>query len=192
MLSAAELSLGEHVTHLVKLVGWIVTVFLVVAALIDGLKLRVPNWLTFSMVLSGWMAGGLLFGWEGLGASLLGTAVGLGLLLPLYAIGGMGAGDVKLLAGVGAWIGAAGTVWGFVFSALIGGVLAFVIASLKKGFWQHQRELLALFTEVITLRNPAVLAAQAAERKPHAVLLPYGIPIAIGCIGYFLIQGMLV
>ena len=42
----------------------------------------------------------LVLGWEGLGMSLLGTVVGLGLLLPAYAIGGIGAGDVKLLAGV--------------------------------------------------------------------------------------------
>ena len=80
---------------------WIVTFTLVVAAVIDGYKLKVPNWITFPMILSGWAIDTVSFGWEGLGWSLVGTAVGLALLLPAYAIGGMGAGDVKLLAGVG-------------------------------------------------------------------------------------------
>ena len=74
---------------------------LVVAAVIDGYKLKVPNWITFPMVLSGWAYGAFAHGWEGIGLSLIGTIVGLALLMPAYAIGGMGAGDVKLLAGVG-------------------------------------------------------------------------------------------
>ena len=53
------------------------------------------------MIVSGWIVSGLLFRLGRLGWSLAGTAVGLALLLPAYAIGGMGAGDVKLLAGVG-------------------------------------------------------------------------------------------
>ena len=53
------------------------------------------------MIISGWIYSGVAFGWEGLGWSLVGTVIGLALLLPAYAIGGMGAGDVKLLAGVG-------------------------------------------------------------------------------------------
>ena len=79
-------------------------VVLVIAAVIDGWKLKVPNWITFPLILGGWIYSTACFGWEGLGWSLLGTIVGLALLLPAYAIGGMGAGDVKLLAGVGAWV----------------------------------------------------------------------------------------
>src|SRR5260221_4236535 len=91
-------SLAEHWTY------WLVTVVLIVAAVIDGWVLKVPNWITFPFVIAGWAFSGLAFGWEGLGWSLVGTLVGLLLLMPAYAIGGMGAGDVKLLAGVGAWI----------------------------------------------------------------------------------------
>ena len=83
---------------------WVVTVTLIVAAIIDGKQLKVPNWITYPMIISGWIYSAAFFGWEGLGWSLLGTVVGLALLLPPYAIGGMGAGDVKLLAGDGAWI----------------------------------------------------------------------------------------
>ena len=68
---------------------WFVTVTLVVAAVIDGLKLKVPNWITYPMIVSGWLysaAFSSYAGWDGLGYSLLGTAVGLALLLPSRAI----------------------------------------------------------------------------------------------------------
>src|SRR6266436_10404868 len=103
---------------------WFVTVVLILAAVIDGFELKVPNWVTFPFIVSGWIYSTAAFGWEGLGWSLLGTVVGLALLLPAYAIGGMGAGDVKLLAGVGAWIYGTHTVYAFSVAALIGALLA--------------------------------------------------------------------
>jgi prepilin peptidase CpaA len=69
---------------------WLVSAILIVAAAIDGWKLKVPNWITFPFVVAGWGYSAALFGWSGLGWSLAGTAVGLGLLLPAYAIGGWG------------------------------------------------------------------------------------------------------
>src|ERR1700722_6624762 len=92
---------------------WLVTVVLVVAAVIDGWMLKVPNWITIPMIIAGWAFNIYTGGWAGLAWSLLGTAVGLGLLLPLYAIGGMGAGDVKLLAGIGAWVWATAPLYAF-------------------------------------------------------------------------------
>src|SRR3970282_295105 len=103
---------------------WFVSVVLVVAAVIDGLKLKVPKWLTFPMIISGWIYSATLSpyaGWEGLKYSLVSTAVGLCLLMPAYAIGGMGAGDVKLLAGVGAWVWGTVTLYAFAVSAILGG-----------------------------------------------------------------------
>src|SRR6516225_4064327 len=58
---------------------WLVSVTLVVAAIIDGRKLKVPNWLTFPLILSGWIYGLEVGGWAGLQASFVGTLVGLGL-----------------------------------------------------------------------------------------------------------------
>lgn len=170
---------------------WFVSLALVVAAVIDGWKLKVPNWLTFPMILGGWAYSGLVFGWPGLGWSLVGTAVGLGLLLPAYAIGGMGAGDVKLLAGVGAWVWGTVTFYAFCLSAIIGGVIALAMVVWRRQWLHHKAQLWSIFTEILVVRNPSQLAALAAERKRTMLLLPYGIPIAIGTIAYFAWMGML-
>jgi prepilin peptidase CpaA len=172
-------------------VSWLVSVVLVFAAVIDGWKLKVPNWITFPLVLSAWIASFVAFGWAGLGASLLGTVVGLALLLPAYAIGGMGAGDVKLLAGVGAWIGMTDTLWAFAVSAVVGAVIAVGMVLYHRAWKKHQTQFMSILTEVLVIRDPNQLSAIAAERKSTMMLLPYGIPIAIGTIAYLAWSGML-
>ena len=169
-----------------------VCVVLIVAAWIDGKELRVPNWITFPMILSGWVFNMAVGGWEGLGLSLLGTAVGLGLLLPAYAIGGMGAGDVKLLAGVGAWVGSGATFYAFCLSAIVGGVIAVAMVVCRRSWTRHKNQFLMILNEIATVGSPSELATIAAERKSSMLLLPYGIPIAIGTILYFFWAGMLV
>lgn len=171
---------------------WLVSVVLVVAAVIDGYRLKVPNWVTFPLVISGWVYSVAAFGLPGLGWSLLGTVVGLALLLPLYCVGGMGAGDVKLLAGVGAWVWAGVTFWAFCASAVAGGLIA-VAMVLLRGVWaKHQAQFWGILNEFVTIRDPNELATIAAERKSSMMLLPYGIPIAVGTIAYFAWSGMLI
>lgn len=176
----------------------VVVAFMTLAAVIDGWKLKVPNWVTFPFVMSGWVfhlwASGLT-GWCG---SLLGTVVGLVLLLAPYAIGGMGAGDVKLFAGVGAWMGAAITLSAFVISAIVGGILAIAMIGFRayrardwSPFRKHAARFETIAVELLTTPNPVVLAERAAARKATALLLPYGIPLAIGTIGYFVWMGIL-
>jgi prepilin peptidase CpaA len=177
---------------------WIVSVTLVIAAVIDGLRLKVPNWITAPMILSGlaysaWATQAAGGGWlQGLVVGLLGAGVGLLLLLPAYAIGGMGAGDVKLLAGIGAWMHAGVTLEAFAVSALVGAVLAIVLVIYHNTWTRHRTQFWQILQEIVTIRNPDYLSMIAAERKPRMLLLPYGIPIAIGTIGYFLWNGMLV
>jgi prepilin peptidase CpaA len=169
---------------------WLVTVALIVAAVIDGWQLKVPNWLTFPFIISGWIYSFVAFGWDGLIWSLLGTLMGLALLLPAYAIGGMGAGDVKLLAGVGAWIHATHTFYAFCVTAVVGAILA-VCMVLWRGSWRkHWMQFWTILREIMTIRDPEQLSAIAAERKSSMLLLPYGIPITLGTILYFAWTGM--
>jgi len=176
---------------------WVVSATLIVAAVIDGWMLKVPNWLTFPMIVLGWMYSATLSPyvdtwWEGLLFSLMGTAIGLALLLPAYAIGGMGAGDVKLLAGVGAWVWGTDTLYAFAASALIGGVIAIGMILYRRAWHKHKSQFWMIANEILTVKDPEKLAAIAAERKSRMMLLPYGIPIAIGTIAYFACAGMLI
>lgn len=182
---------------------WLVTVTLIVAAVIDGWMLKVPNWLTYPMIFSGWVYSFTTFGWIGLAFSILATIAGLALLLPLYSVGGMGAGDVKLLAGVGAWIGTHGhpdNYWGglivmvyaFCATAIIGGAISIAMVVWRGEWTKHRTQFFTILSEFATIRDPNRLATIAAERKSSMLLLPYGIPIAIGTIFYFVVSGMLI
>ena len=169
----------------------VVSAILILAAWIDGRELRVPNWITFPMVLSGLTYSACLGSWSGLGAGLSGMAMGLACLLPLYAVGGMGAGDVKLMAGIGAWLGWQITLQAFIVSVVVGAVMAVLIV-FSRGTWkEHYENLLTILSEWVVIGNPRELSRIAAERKPTMALLPYGIPICIGSISYFLYAGLM-
>src|ERR1700731_1084066 len=113
----------------------VICVGMLAAAIIDWWKFKVPNKLTFPLIISGWILGlcnnfGLEAGVGGLGSALAGTFLGMGLLLPVYAIGGMGAGDVKMTMGFGSWIGA-------FFGIAVGWwiiVMAFCVGTIVGGF----------------------------------------------------------
>ncbi|MCU0977662.1 MAG: A24 family peptidase [Pirellulaceae bacterium] len=171
---------------------WLLTLVLIVAAVIDAIRLRVPNWLTFPLVAGGWAYSAAMFGWEGLGGSLLGTAVGFGLLFPAHVIGGMGAGDVKLFAGVGAWLHATQTLHAFCVSAIVGGLFAVLVVAWCGQWRKHWLQFQMIFFEIVTIRDPQALSAIAAERKSTMKLLPYGISIMLGTIVYLGWSGQLI
>lgn len=179
-------ALGEHWPV------WLVSALLVLAAVIDGFELKVPNWLTFPMIVGGWVYSLAAFGWAGFGWSLLGMFVGILLLLPAYAIGGMGAGDVKLLAGVGAWLHGTHVFYAFCISTVIGAVIAVLMVLARRSWNKHSAQFWMILGEIMTIRDPNQLSEIAAQRKSSMLLLPYGIPIAIGSIVYFAWSGLLV
>jgi len=122
----------------------LVSVILIWAAWIDGKELRVPNWITFPMILSGLIYSTVVGG--SLSAGLIGMVMGLACLLPLYAVGGMGAGDVKLMAGIGAWLGWQITLESFMVSVVVGAIMS-VLMVLFRGTWKkHYENLLTIFS----------------------------------------------
>lgn len=95
-----------------------------VAAAIDLRTGRIPNPLTATVAAAG--LGLAAFGLTGhsMAGALGGAALGFALMLPGHLFGGTGAGDVKLLAALGTWLGPGGVVMAFLYSAIAGGVLA--------------------------------------------------------------------
>jgi len=103
-----------------------------IGALIDLRTRRLPNPLTMGLAAIGvayaaWGIGGL-----SIGASLAGLALGLALMLPGHLIGATGAGDVKLFAAVGAFIGPVHILSAFLYTALAGGGLAVLISIMRR------------------------------------------------------------
>ena len=174
---------------------------MIVAAVIDGWKLKVPNWLTFPLILSGWVLGllynlGLVVGngEGGLGGALAGTLLGFVLLLPVYSVGGMGAGDVKMQMGFGSWVGAFfGVSRGssiilsaFCVAVLIGGVIALGMIALRGQLRQNLGNTREILGDWLGAGSVANVAGKAAQRKPRLHLLPYGIPLCLGFVGYLI------
>lgn len=108
--------------------SWIPVVVVLVAggigAVTDIWRYRVYNVLTFPLIFSGILYHGIVGGWTGVSDSLAGALFGFAVLALPYLLGLMGAGDVKLLTGVGAWLGLYPTAIVFVASSLITGVVA--------------------------------------------------------------------
>jgi prepilin peptidase CpaA len=141
---------------------------------------RIPNVLTFGAAAGA--AGYYLAadGLAGLGFAAAGWLVGGLMFLPLFALRGMGGGDVKLMAALGAWVGPGTAVWLALYAALAGGVFALVVM-LSKGYtrqaFSNVWSILA-FWRVAGLQPHPTLTVES----PRAVRLPYAVPIAAGLV----------
>ena len=100
----------------------------IIAVVWDLRTRRIPNVLTFGAALVGVVVHGYSGGLPGAGWSVVGWFLGVAFFLPFFALGGMGGGDVKLLAALGAWLGPGPTVWVALFSLIAGGVLGLAVA----------------------------------------------------------------
>jgi prepilin peptidase CpaA len=113
-----------------------------------------------------------------------GVLVGLGLFLPLYLLRAMGAGDVKLLAMVGAFLGPTDTFRVALATMIIGGVMAIVFVVLKGTVGRLAQNLRSLFQvgllDVLVGRAPDLQLAPSLS----AGRLPYGVAISAGTMGY--------
>jgi prepilin peptidase CpaA len=113
-----------------------------------------------------------------------GVLVGVGLFLPLYLLRAMGAGDVKLLAMVGAFLGPTDTFRVALATMIIGGVMAIVFVVLKGTVGRLAQNLRSLFQvgllDVLVGRAPDLQLAPSLS----AGRLPYGVAISAGTMGY--------
>lgn len=156
------------------------------ASVTDLWKFKIYNVLTLPMLIIGIIVSACLGGWGGLSSSLLGAGLGFGLLVIFFAAGGVGAGDVKLLTAVGAWLGPYLTYQVFTASALFGGLYALILVFRRVG-------VLGLMVEVIaarqTLLSPgswkrptASIEAEVQRPDRRQRLVPFAL---MTCLGYF-------
>jgi prepilin peptidase CpaA len=125
---------------------------------------------------------------HGLRTAALGMLFSLAVYVPLYLSRGMGAGDVKLMAAVGAITGAAN--WFVIFLATIvaGGIASVVYVLCKRKFSQTILNLLAIVTSLSRCELPSKNDPELDIRNPNALRMPHGAMIAVGCVVFLFIK----
>jgi prepilin peptidase CpaA len=162
---------------------WPTLIAVVVATITDLHSRRIPNWLTFPFLLVGLGVSAWTGGLHGLEKSLAGLAVGLVFFGVLGLMGGMGMGDVKLCAAIGAWIGPSQMVIALVVTGIVGGVMALCWA----GFSGFLGEMFSGTGDLLfgwKQRGYRVDPALSID-NPRARKLPYAPAIAIGAMASF-------
>jgi prepilin peptidase CpaA len=176
----------------------VLVLLLLAAAAIDLRSMRIPNWLTMSgaalgLVLAAavpWQALGPVWAVDGVLWSLAGLAVALLVLLPFYAFGLMGAGDVKLMAMVGSFLGFPQVLPAILAAFIAGGAVAIVFALRHRALWRA-------FSNVGAMTQSMAFAALAGFRpvaggtaRPSIGKMPYGVSICAGTLAWLVIRHM--
>jgi len=160
------------------------------AAISDYRTHRIPNWLVLSGVLFGVIYNTVLprFPHDTILFPLAGLGFGLLLFLPLYLVRAMSAGDVKLLAMVGAFLGTSATFRAALVIMIVGGVLSLLFVLVRGTASLMFRNLASFFqTGFLDAVGGSVPSLRIAEGV-SAGKLPYGVAIAIGTIGYLVLH----
>lgn len=147
------------------------------AVIYDVRSRRIPNWIVF-----GGMAFALLYhlylgGCSGFFFSLKGLLLGICLLILPFALGGMGAGDVKLLGMVGALKGSIFVFYSFLAMALWGGLIALILLLIKQ---RLKETLLRLGMGLLMVRLAGASITDYMAQSSISVYFPYGVAIGLG------------
>jgi len=155
-----------------------VIVLVTVAAWADVRTRTIPNRLTFPALLLGLAAHGALAGTDGLKSSLVGLAVAGGVLFPGWLFRWMGAGDVKLMAAVGAWLGWPQGLIAVLASLVMGGVISLIVA-LRRGMLRQALAGAAVIGAAVFARSSVVPPVTTGVRFPFALAVLAGSTFAL-------------
>lgn len=159
------------------------TGLLLTAAWHDIKSHRIPNLLILTGALTGLLLRTGLEGWVGLVQAIEGFLVGLAVLLPFHVLRMLGAGDVKLMAMVGVFLGPWGVLGALLATFLAGGVLALAFA-MRVGAMRRMMHNLKLMAFGSMLRMSEGKAPSVDDLPESMGKLPYAVAIAVGTLGY--------
>jgi prepilin peptidase CpaA len=148
------------------------------ACVCDVRTRRIPNALTFGAAFVALVFHAVTGGTSGLMTSAGGWVLGILLFFPFFALRGLGAGDVKLLGAIGAWLGPASVLYVGLYASLAGGVLGIAVA-LRTGYLRKAlRNLKMLVSFWLTVGFTPVEGLTLEEEK--APRLAYAVPMLVG------------
>jgi prepilin peptidase CpaA len=151
------------------------------AGFLDWRYRRIPNWLTVSGFAAGIVVNTILCRWPGLKAALLGTLLGLGLLLPFVLFRSLGAGDWKLAGALGACLGPRQLLSVLMGTILIAGVMALAVVIWKGRLKQTLLNIAHLLAALFSLRMPAY---EVSLEDPQSTKIPFGVAMALTVLFY--------
>nr|WP_217346616.1 A24 family peptidase [Noviherbaspirillum sp. L7-7A]MBV0881084.1 A24 family peptidase [Noviherbaspirillum sp. L7-7A] len=166
----------------------VLLLLLTIAAVIDYRTFRIPNWLTFSGMVFGLGYSLLNPGTTSHGVlwSLTGLGFGFAVMLPMYMLRVMGAGDVKLMAMAGSLLGLEATFYAVLCTFIVGGVASIGFAATHRVLGK----MLANIRDIARLAAMSIAGGMRPDIRVHAAQsvgrLPYGVSIAIGTSGFVL------
>jgi len=161
---------------------------LLAACVTDWRHRKIPNRLVLVGIAAALLCSALIDGTIGFAQAALGGLVGLGIFLPLYAIRWVGAGDAKLMAMVGLFLGPAGAAWSALYAFVAGGILAIVML-LMFGGWASAREKIQLLFISLVFRIRGAPIPMPVESGEKALRLPYALAIAAGTLAWIALSG---
>ena len=172
------------VTPILPPLALVLAALVVLAAFCDLRERRIPNWLTLSGLLVGFGVNCLLLGWSGCKRSAAGTCLAFVVYLLFYISRAMGAGDVKLMAAVGAFVGPGNWLIIFLITALVGGLMALLLVTWRGRLSRTFNNVQFIFAEMSHLRAPYVTREELSIKGEKAMTLPHGAAIAVGCLAF--------
>lgn len=154
----------------------IASFYFIFACSFDTIKAKIPNSFNASLAIAGLALSFYVDSWSGMLTSLSGMALGLGLLLIPWLMGGMGAGDVKALAALGALLGPFPLLHVFVYMGLIGGVMAILHYLFEHNLREKASEWLQLIKATALTNDPRMIIPTKTEtlRFPYAAAIAFG------------------
>ncbi|PYQ39729.1 MAG: hypothetical protein DMG99_15545 [Acidobacteria bacterium] len=173
------LDLSRHDGPAVVLGGALVLAF--IAAVTDFRSRRIPNWLTVPALVVGVTANSFFNGWGGLKTSLLGTLVGLGVLLPFVLLRSLGAGDWKLAGALGAFTGPGLLIDLLLLSIFVAGMMAVILIIYKGRVRETLRNIGHILVSLVTFQLPG---HRVSLDNPESLKVPYGVALALSVMLY--------
>jgi len=157
---------------------YVLLIFLSVSVYTDITRRKVYNWTTLSALILGFGFNFLISGTAGLKESALGMMAGFLFLFFFYLLGGMGAGDVKFMAAVGALKGYHFVIMAGLYGAIAGGIGAILVILAKKNFLPTLKKLFHGIIGFFAFKSPEALKFS----EENATFLPYTVFLSIGII----------